>query len=188
VGRPPFPSSRPARARPTGQHHLRPAEAAALVHAACVRPGELMLDLGAGHGAITAPLLAAGARVVAVELDRRALARLHERFGSDDRVTIVAGDLLRVPLPNRHFRVVANLPFATTAAALRRLLDPRGNLVRADLVVQRGAAIAWATEPRRRSPAARRAFVLHLGPTIRPHRFVPPPRVDAAVLTITRRR
>jgi 23S rRNA (adenine-N6)-dimethyltransferase len=146
-----------------------------------------VLDLGAGHGALTAPLLAAGARVIAVELDRRALTVLHERFDDHRTVTIVADDLLRVPLPRRPFRVVANLPFATTSAALRRLLDPRTGLRRADLVVQRGAAVAWSTEPRRRSPMARRTYDVHLGPTIRAHRFNPPPRVDAAVLVVTRR-
>lgn len=155
-----------------------------------MRPGELVLDLGAGHGALTGPLLAAGARVVAVELDRRALAVLHERFGDDDgaALTIVHGDLLTVPLPRRPFRVVANLPFATTSTALRRLLDPRGGLRRADLVVQRGAAVAWASEPRRRSPAARSAFEVRLGPTVRRGCFDPPPSVDAAHLVVTRRR
>ena len=174
-------------ARPLGRHHLRPADATALVAAAGIRAGDLVVDLGAGDGAITAPLVAAGASVVAVELDRRALKRLHDRFDGIAAVTIVGGDLLRVPWPRRPFRVVANLPFAVTSAALRRLLDPRGSLRRADLVIQRGAAVAWATELRRCTPAAQRAFELRLGPTIRAHRFVPPPRVDAAVLIVRRR-
>lgn len=152
-----------------------------------IRAGELVLDLGAGHGAITAPLVAAGARVVAVEIDPVAVDQLRRRFEDVDAVTIVHGDLLEVPLPRRPFRVVANLPFATTSAALRRLLDPRGALRRADVVVQRGAAVAWATEPRRRTPAARRAFDLRLAGIVRRSSFVPPPRVDGAVLVVTRR-
>lgn len=147
-----------------------------------------MLDLGAGHGALTGPLLAAGARVVAVELERRAVAVLEERFGDHAAATIVHGDLLDVPLPRRPFRVVANLPFATTSAALRRLLDPRGGLRRADLVVQRGAAVAWATEPRRWPSGARSTFDVQAGPTVRRGCFEPPPNVDAAVLVVTRRR
>ena len=143
-----------------------------------MRPGELVLDLGAGHGAVTAALLDADARVVAVELDRRAAKLLQRRY-PDARV--VHADLLTVPLPRRPYRVVANLPFATTTATLRRLLDPRGQLVRADLVLQRGAAIGWS---RRRV----RRFDLRLGRTIPAHRFVPPPSVDAAVLHVTRRR
>jgi 23S rRNA (adenine-N6)-dimethyltransferase len=171
--------------RPRGRHFLRPADAYAIVDAAGIRPGELVLDLGAGDGALTEPLLRAGARVVAVEVDRRALHRLHERFDGDDRATIVDGDLLQVPLPRRPYRVVANLPFATTSAALRRLLDPRSNLRRADVVVQRGAAVAWATEPRRHPS---RHFHVRLGPTVRRSSFVPPPSVDGAVLVVTRHR
>jgi len=146
-----------------------------------------MLDLGAGHGALTGPLLAAGARVVAVEIDARAAAVLRRRFAGADRVRVVEGDLLAIPLPRRPYRVVANLPFATTSAALRRLLDPQGGLVRADLVVQRGAAIAWANEPRRRSAAARRRFDVRLAATIPGRRFLPPAPVDAAVLVISAR-
>lgn len=136
-----------------------------------------MLDLGAGHGAVTAALVAAGAHVVAVEIDRRAVAVLRERF---DGVRVVEADLLTVALPRRPYRVVANLPFATTTATLRRLLDPRGHLLSADLVLQKGAAIGWSQRRVRR-------FDLRLGPTIPAHRFRPMPSVDAAVLTISRR-
>ena len=165
-------------ASPRGRHFLRPADAARFVAAAGVRPGELVLDLGAGHGALTSALLDAGARVVAVELDRRAAKLLARRY-PDARV--VHGDLLTVPLPRRPYRVVANLPFATTTAALRRLLDPRGQLQRADLVVQWGAAVGW-------SQRRVRGFDLSLGHRIRARCFVPPPSVDAAVLHVTRRR
>lgn len=164
-------------AQPRGWHLLHPADAASLVDAAGVRPGHLVLDLGAGHGALTAPLLAAGARVVAVEDDRKAAAILRARC---PEAKVVEGDLLAVPLPRRPYRVVANLPFSTTTATLRRLLASP-TLVRADLVVQRGAAIGWSRRHHRR-------FALTVGPTIRAHRFRPAPRVDAAVLTVTRRR
>ena len=139
-----------------------------------------MLDLGAGHGALTAPLAAAGARVIAVELDRRAAAILRARFDGEALVKVVEGDLLDIPLPRRPYRVVANLPFATTTATLRRLLAS-STLARADVVLQRGAAIGWSQRRARR-------FDLHLGRTIPAHRFRPAPSVDAAVLVLTRRR
>lgn len=138
-----------------------------------------MVDLGAGHGALTAPLVAAGARVLAVELDRRAARVLRERFAGEPAVTVIEADLLTVRLPGRPFRVVSNLPFATTAGAMRRLLDPRLAMVRADLVLQRAAARRWVG-------AGGRAFAVHVDANLSRRAFDPPPKVDAAVLVARR--
>ena len=165
--------------RPAGRHHLKPAEARRLVERAGIRAGDLVVDLGAGHGAITAPLVEAGARVLAVELDRRAVRVLQARFAGVDAVTVVHADLLSVRLPGRPFRVVANLPFATTSDAMRRLLDPRLALQRADLVLQRAAARRWAG-------AGGRTFAVHVDGNVDRRAFEPPPKVDAAVLVARR--
>lgn len=120
-----------------------------LVRSAGLAPGDLVLDLGAGSGALTAPLAATGARVIAVERDPRLAARLCRRFASSPGVRVVEGDLRTVPLPHRPYAVVANPPFAATSALLARLLDDAaGMLVRADLLVELGAALAVTGTPR----------------------------------------
>jgi 23S rRNA (adenine-N6)-dimethyltransferase len=145
-----------------------------------------VLDLGAGDGAITAPLAAAGARVVAVERDDR-LTRLLERRFANDQVTVVHGDVRRVPLPRRPYQVVASIPFAVSAALLRRLLDdPRRALAGADLLVEWGLARRLTGQrPRDLATAwwvAR--FELRLERRVPAACFRPPPRVDAAHLVI----
>ncbi|HZD38568.1 MAG TPA: rRNA adenine N(6)-methyltransferase family protein [Actinomycetes bacterium] len=170
-----------------GAHFLRDRRVAAeLVRHAGVGRGDLVLDLGAGDGAITAPLAAAGARVIAVERDARLARTLQRRF-TDRQVTVVNGDLREVPLPRRPYLVVANIPFAVTAALLRRLLDdPRGALAGADLLVEWGLARRLASaRPRDLATAWWAArFELRLERRVPASCFRPPPRVDAAHLAI----
>lgn len=118
-----------------GWHRLAPSWAEQVVADAGVEPCDLVVDIGACTGAVTAPLVAAGARVIAVELHPRRLAVLRDRFAYDD-VTVVRADAADLRLPRSPFRVVANPPFALTSQILKRLLAPGSRLVRGDLVVQ----------------------------------------------------
>lgn len=141
----------------------------------------MVLDLGAGTGSLTAPLLARGARVVAVELHPGRVARLREQF--DDGVTVVHGDIRELRLPHRPFRVVANPPYAVTTELVWLLLSsPR--LVSADLVLQRAAVRRFAARPPRGEH--RRRFRLEAGMPVPRRAFDPPPHVDSAVLRIRR--
>jgi 23S rRNA (adenine-N6)-dimethyltransferase len=178
-------SRRPRRA--PSQHFLRKAVAAELVRDAAVGSSDLVLDLGAGTGRLTAELARAARRVVAVELDPRLARRLRGRWPNVD---VIEADARDVALPAGPFRVVANLPFHGTNAVLRHLLDdPRAPLLRADLVVEWGVAVKrclpW--------PSTVNGVVWSAWHTVRVERrlpsraFRPPPAVDAGVLVFERR-
>jgi 23S rRNA (adenine-N6)-dimethyltransferase len=95
--------------RPWGWHRLDPDWAERIVANATIRPGELVVDLGAGVGALTLPLLEAGARVIAVELHAGRARRLREKV-SGHAASVVECDLDNFVPPGRPFRVVANPP------------------------------------------------------------------------------
>jgi 23S rRNA (adenine-N6)-dimethyltransferase len=151
-----------------------------------VHRGELVLDVGAGTGALTRPLVATGARVIAVELHPKRAAQLRERF-ADDRVTVVRADAADLRLPRRPFRVVANPPFAIVASLLRRLLHPGSLLERADLVVPTHVAERWAAGAVRGAARWDGTFTLQLGQELPRRAFRPATPAPAAVLTISRR-
>ena len=178
-------------ARPRGRHTLRSrAFADGLVRDAGIRPGTLVLDLGAGQGALTRPLAAAGARVRAVELDPASLRELEARFGGDPRVEVVEADATLLSLPDEPFAVVANLPFAAGTTILRRLLgDPRVPLTQLDAIVEWGLAVKrTAVWPSTLLTCTWGAwYELSLLRRVPRACFAPPPSVHAAVLRATRR-
>jgi 23S rRNA (adenine-N6)-dimethyltransferase len=174
-----------------GQHFLAGGRLAAeLVEQAGVEAGDLVVEIGAGTGVLTKALARRAGRVVAIECDPRLADRARDRLAGLGNVRVVTADALAVPLPRRPFRVVANLPFGSTAAILRRLLgDPRTPLERADLIVQEEAARRYAA--RRTGTPERVAwgawYNLAAGRRLGPACFRPPPRVGAAVLVARRR-
>lgn len=187
-------TERDRRRRTLGQNFLAdPHLAHELVAELGPLDGVLVVDIGAGVGALTLELARAGASVWAVEPDPVWYEQLRQRlYDADlaDRVKVVRTTVERLHLPREPYRVVANPPFGITTSLLTRLLDhPAGGPERVDLVVQREVAAKHASTP----PVALRTaawlpwWEFRLGRTIERTAFRPRPAVDAAVLTATRR-
>jgi 23S rRNA (adenine-N6)-dimethyltransferase len=183
--------TRGARRPHRSQHFLRSsAVAAELVRLAEVGADDLVLEVGAGEGIITAELARRAGYVVALEVDPVLARRLRQRFGPGSVVLVVEGDAFRQPFPRLPFRVVSNVPFDSTTRLLRSLLDdPRTRLERAALIVQWEVARKRARE--RPSTLLGLSWApwwkLTLGKRIPATGFRPPPSVDAGVLTVDRR-
>jgi 23S rRNA (adenine-N6)-dimethyltransferase len=168
-----------------GWHQLDPEVARELVRLAGLPPRSLVLDVGAGLGALTGPLVEAGHRVVALELHPARAAELRRRFGA--RVRVARADAADLRLPRRPFHVVANPPFAVTSLLLRRLLHPGSRMASATLLLEAAAAHRWAGPT---APAASRwhsGYDVALGPAIPRRSFDPPAAVAARVLLLRRR-
>lgn len=187
-------TARDTRRRKLGQNFLADRrEVQRIIEAADVRSDELIVEVGAGRGALTLPLARAGARVISVETDPTWVERLQEGLSSaglDDRVEVRHGDLQSIRFPDDAYRVISNPPFGLSTALFCQLFDdPGSGPWRADLLLQHEVARKRAASPPTslRSAAWAPWWEFELGHTVPARAFRPIPRVDAALLTVRRR-
>ena len=167
----------------------------AILAAAAPAPGRRVLEIGPGLGVLTGGLLAAGARVTAVEIDRDLVASLREAFALElaaGSLELVEGDVLDADLGtlvDAPYDVVANLPYHVTSPVLHLLLGgiagPRPE--RCVLMVQREVAERIAAPPGAMSYLS--VFVqYHAEPSlvrrVPAAAFEPAPAVESAVLAL----
>ncbi len=176
--------------RRLGQHFLRPRSVERLLATIAAAPGDVFLEIGPGRGALTLPLAARAARVVAVELDARLADGLRARAPAN--VEIVDGDALEVDLAAlvpRGARVAGNLPYSISSPLLRRVLALHGHVSDAHLMVQREVAQRVAAPPGSKAYGVLSVFAALWCDVDVPLRFAagafdPPPRVDSALLRL----
>lgn len=156
-----------------------------------------VIEIGPGPGGLTRALLLEGAkRVVAVEVDARALGALHElQQAADGRLEAIEADALRVrpvdlgPAPRR---IVANLPYNVSTALLVRWLHDADDLADMVLMFQKEVVDRLVAEPRTKDYGRLSVLAQHVCEVRRlfdvaPSAFVPPPKVTSAVARLTPR-
>jgi 23S rRNA (adenine-N6)-dimethyltransferase len=148
-------------------------------------PGALVVDLGAGAGALTRRLAETN-RVLAVELDPRWAAHLRTHAKAWGDVSVRHGDALTVAFPNERFHLVANAPFHIGTRLVRRVLTDAHGLARGVIVLQRAAAHRIAGDGRFAATWAP-WYELSVHGRIPPRAFRPAPSVESAILTIAPR-
>jgi len=116
--------------------------AARIVREFAPRGDEMVIEIGAGRGALTARLVGQVGRLVAIEFDRELVPVLQQRFGGRDNFTLVEDDALSIDYcalvaPASEARIVANLPYNISTAILQRLFAQRGCLTEMVLMLQR---------------------------------------------------
>lgn len=158
-------------------HRLDDEWAHRIVDAAGVHKGDVVVEFGAGDGALTEPLLRTGARVIAVELHPRRAELLRERFAGT-AVRVVEMDAREFTAPGRPFRVVANPPFSIATELLARLVRRDSALTAADLVLPDFTARRFCERPDGRAVGA------EMGLRVPRRAFTPPAPADAVVLRL----
>ena len=165
-----------------------------------VRPaaGQSIVEIGPGRGAITQGLLASGARVTAIEIDRDLAALLRQTLAAADNLQVLEADALRFdfsslrPAAGR-LRIVGNLPYNISTPLLFHLLrfgeliDDMHFMLQRE-VVQRLAAPPGSGDYGRLSVMAQ--YQCQVTPLfeVPPGAFHPAPKVHSAVVRLVPRR
>jgi 16S rRNA (adenine1518-N6/adenine1519-N6)-dimethyltransferase len=128
---------------PLGQNFLvDPNHRRRILEAVRPQAGETIIEIGPGQGALTEGLLASGASIVAVELDRKLIPDLEQQFGSKPNFHLIQADATELDFcaaisPATHARVVANLPYYISTAILQSLISQRQCIGQMTLMLQR---------------------------------------------------
>ena len=173
-----------------GQHFLADtAVIDCIVDAIAPRPGEALVEIGPGLGAMTDPLVERCGHLTVIELDRDLAARLRRR----PELTVIESDVLRVDFAaiavhaGQRLRVVGNLPYNISTPILFHLLGTVDAVIDQHFmlqreVVQRMAATPCSKDYGRLSVMLQWRYDIESVLDVSPEAFDPPPRVDSAVV------
>jgi 16S rRNA (adenine1518-N6/adenine1519-N6)-dimethyltransferase len=166
----------------------------AIVAAAELSAGDRVIEVGPGLGVLTRRLLAAGASVLAVELDPRLADYLRRELGAVDRFELIEADALtfhpREAFPGQSFKLVANIPYHITSPLLHAFLEGERPPDLTVLLVQLEVAERVSAAPGAMSYLS--VFVQNVTSAeivarVPAAAFEPAPAVDSAVLRLRRR-
>ncbi len=166
---------------------------AKMVRIAGLRPGDTVVEIGAGKGSLTRELWAATGAVFAIEVDRgfiSLLQVLEERLAG---LTVVPRDVLSVDFSafggGKKIKVFGNIPYGITGPILFKLLEEKECIESAFITLQREVAERLVSAPHQRSYGAISVIFqlcadMKIHFHLKPHLFTPPPKVDSSFISI----
>jgi 16S rRNA (adenine1518-N6/adenine1519-N6)-dimethyltransferase len=165
-----------------------------IVRAIAPAPGQALVEIGPGLGALTAPLLQRCQALTVIELDRDLAARLRKREG----LTVVEADVLTVDFgaladaAGQALRVVGNLPYNISTPILFALLPWAHRIADQHFMLQKEVVDRMAARPQtgdygRLSVMLQWRYEVEPLLEVPPEAFDPPPRVDSTVVRLVPR-
>ena len=173
-----------------GQHFLADeAVVGAIVDAIDPKPGQALVEIGPGLGAMTNPLVERCERLTVIELDRDLAARLRKR----SELNVIESDVLKADFAaiatqaGQKLRVVGNLPYNISTPILFHLLEHVDHVVDQHFMLQKEVVDRMAASPGnkdygRLSVMLQWRYDIESVLDVPPEAFDPPPRVDSAVV------
>ncbi|NGX39650.1 MAG: Ribosomal RNA small subunit methyltransferase A [Chlamydiae bacterium] len=163
-----------------------------IVIAADIQPGDNVLEIGPGPGALTEHLLKKGAFVWAIEKDEKLADALERLQTEDNRLHIFTGDVLtfsldRLPQSEKKWKVVANLPYKITTPIIQKFITESERFSALTIMVQREVGKRMTAETNTSAYSSLTLFLSAYSTptycfTVKPNSFSPPPSVHSCVV------
>jgi 16S rRNA (adenine1518-N6/adenine1519-N6)-dimethyltransferase len=170
-----------------------------ILSAAQLSPGDIVVEVGPGLGILTEGLAKEGAKVIAVELDRKLVALLKRRLAAFPDVKIINADILRVTPRQilesklavsalfQGYKVIANLPYYITSPLLRHFFEALPQPSEMIVMVQKEVGEAMVATPGNMSLLSVKTQ-FYSEPSIISYvpatSFYPSPKVDSVILRL----
>lgn len=185
-----------------GQNFLIDSEVVSgIVDNAKVSKEDLIIEIGPGLGTLTSLLLERAGKVVCIELDKRMVNIITDRFALYENFEVINEDVLKVPLKSiieenlkmhnlRNAKVVANLPYYITTPIIMKLLEDRLNLQSITVMVQKEVAERLTETPGGKETGAITYSINYFADSeiviqVPNTSFIPAPEVNSAVMKLT---
>ena len=177
-----------------GQHFVIDARVLRrIVDSADLQPDDIVVEIGAGNGGLTAPLAQKAGKVYALEIDPVLVSILQAQFGNNERVEIIAADALQFDYAELHRRwgrrlkIVANLPYEISTPILFRFFEERECFSLLVLMLQKEVARRLVASPGSREYGPLSLWTRLYTDTrllfaVPPQAFHPEPKVVSAVV------
>jgi 16S rRNA (adenine1518-N6/adenine1519-N6)-dimethyltransferase len=152
---------------------------------------DFVLEIGAGHGDLTRCIADKAKSLVTVELDRSFREYLEPLESEYAKVKVLFGDFLKIPLAQfrdeRNTKIVGNIPYKITGPIIIKILKERATIVSAHLMMQKEIAQRIVSKSHSREYGSLSVNCQIFADVkvlmyIRPEVFIPPPKVDSALL------
>lgn len=169
-----------------------------IIESANLSKNDVVIEIGPGHGVLTELLAQKCKKVIAIELDDRLIEMLRNKLRNKENVEIIHDDILKINLPelvskyeiqDTRYKIVANIPYYITAPIIRLLLETEFPPSEMILMVQKEVAERICAKAGEMSILAV-SVQYYAQPeylfTVPKTAFDPMPKVDSAVIRITR--
>jgi len=169
-----------------------------IIQTAEVTENDLIIEIGPGLGTLTNKLLEKAGKVIAIEIDKKMIEILNERFYLYKNFTLINEDVLKINInelikkendKNYNVKIVANLPYYITTPIIMKLLEDKLKIENITVMVQKEVADRLTAVPGEKGTGAITYCVYYYSQAeetfiVENNSFIPPPKVNSAVIKL----